>query len=101
VGAVVANDTGLAYVSAAVGTPTLILFGPTPHTSLGLLPPNVCILRTGLACEPCWFNGRFHACAGRIDCLTVIPVGAVVRALKELGFSSANRSDRSVARGLG
>jgi ADP-heptose:LPS heptosyltransferase len=85
-GAVVANDTGLAYVSAAVGTPTLILFGPTPHTSLGQLPPNVRILRTGLACEPCWFDARFRTCAGRIDCLAQLPVDTVISFLGELGF---------------
>jgi ADP-heptose:LPS heptosyltransferase len=86
VGAVVANDTELAYVSAAVGTPTLILFGPTPHEGLGQLPPNVRVLRTGLQCEPCWFNGRFRACAGRIDCLAQVPVDAVVCLLGELGL---------------
>jgi hypothetical protein len=75
--AVVANDTGLAYVSAAVGTPTLILFGPTPHTALGQLPPNVRILRAGLGCEPCWFNGRFQACKARIDCLQRLSMSSV------------------------
>ena len=74
---VVANDTGLAYISAAVGTPTLILFGPTPHIALGRLPPNVRVLRAGLACEPCWFGRRFHACAGRIDCLRRLSVSRV------------------------
>jgi ADP-heptose:LPS heptosyltransferase len=96
-GAVVANDTGLAYVSAAIGTPTLILFGPTPHTSLGLLPPNVRVLRAGFACEPCWFNARFSACAGRIDCLAATQVPAVIRSLEELGFSGEKRSERSIA----
>jgi ADP-heptose:LPS heptosyltransferase len=76
-GTVVANDTGLAYVSAAVGTPTLILFGPTPHLTLGRLPPNVCVLRSGLTCEPCWFSHRFYTCAGRIDCLQLLSVSSV------------------------
>jgi ADP-heptose:LPS heptosyltransferase len=87
-GAVVANDTGLAYLAAAVGTPTLILFGPTPHKSLGQFPPNVRVLRAGLACEPCWFQARFQACANRIDCLAHISIDAVVRSLEELGFSA-------------
>jgi ADP-heptose:LPS heptosyltransferase len=87
-GAVVANDTGLAYVAAAVGTPTLILFGPTPHRSLGYLPPNVRVLRAGLACEPCWFQARFRACAGRIDCLAQVSADDVVFSLGELGFSA-------------
>ena len=88
-GGVVANDTGLAYVAAAVGTPTLILFGPTPHTNLGRLPSNVRVLRTGLECEPCWFNARFRACAGRIDCLAQVPIDAVVCSLGDLGFFGA------------
>jgi ADP-heptose:LPS heptosyltransferase len=88
-GAVVANDTGLAYLSAAFGTPTLILFGPTPNKTLGPLPPNVRVLRSGLACEPCWFKARFHACAARIDCLAQIPVDAVVGMLANIGFTGA------------
>ena len=76
-GAVVANDTGLAYVSAAVGTPTLILFGPTPDAALGRLPANVRVIRTGLNCEPCWFGRRFQECARRIDCLRQLSVSMV------------------------
>jgi hypothetical protein len=75
--AVVANDTGLAYVSAAVGTPTLILFGPTPHATLGWFPSNVRVLRAGLECEPCWFSGRFQACKGQISCLEWLSVASV------------------------
>jgi ADP-heptose:LPS heptosyltransferase len=95
-GAVVANDTGLAYVAAAVGTPTLILFGPTPDKSLGNFPPNVRVLRAGLACEPCWFGARFRACLGRIDCLAQISVADVVSSLREFGFTE----DRSCGTGV-
>jgi ADP-heptose:LPS heptosyltransferase len=52
-GAVVANDSGLGHVAGAVGTPTVMLFGPTPDRALGQFPPNVRVLRTGLPCEPC------------------------------------------------
>lgn len=77
-GIVVANDSGLAHVAAAVGTPTLIIFGPTPHITLGRFPPNVKVLRAGLPCEPCWFGGaRFAACDRRIDCLQSQSVGQV------------------------
>lgn len=77
-GAVVANDSGLAHVAAAVGTPTLMIFGPTPHTTLGRFPPNVKVLRSGVPCEPCWFGGaRFRACAKRIDCLRAIGVDTI------------------------
>jgi len=92
-GAVVANDTGLAYVSAAVGTPTLILFGPTPDVTLGRLPANVRVLRTGLTCEPCWFGRRFQTCAGRIDCLRRLSVSSVRDKVRHmLGCSDSSTS---------
>jgi len=78
-GVVVGNDSGLSHVAAAVGTPTVMLFGPTPHESLGSLSSNVRVLRGGLPCEPCWFRNRFRACAGRIDCLVALSVESVVR----------------------
>ncbi len=77
-GAVVANDCGLGHVAAALGVPTVLLFGPTPDRSLGQLPPNVTVLRAGLPCEPCWFGGRrLFACSARIDCLRAIAADQV------------------------
>jgi ADP-heptose:LPS heptosyltransferase len=84
VGAVVGNDSGLAHVAAAVGTPTVMLFGPTPHRSLGHFPPNITVLRTGLECEPCWFTSRFRACAARIHCLHQLTVEIVEQEVKRL-----------------
>ena len=86
-GTVVANDSGLGHVAAAVGTPTVLIFGPTPHTTLGRFPPNVEIVRAGLPCEPCWFSGtRFRRCQRRIDCLHSITVrhvqDAIARAMQ-------------------
>lgn len=86
-GIVVGNDAGLSHIAAAVGTPTVIIFGPTPHLSLGQFPPNVKVLRTNLACEPCWFGARLHACSAQINCLRQLKVEVVeqeVRAI--LGF---------------
>jgi ADP-heptose:LPS heptosyltransferase len=78
-GVVVGNDSGLSHVAAAVGTPTVMLFGPTPHESLGPMPCNVRVLRAGLPCEPCWFRDRFRACGKRIECLSTLPVETVIR----------------------
>ena len=52
----IGNDSGLFHMAAAIGTPTVRLFGPTSHLSLGQFSPNVQVLRAGLACEPCWFG---------------------------------------------
>jgi len=83
-GLVVGNDSGLSHVSAAVGAPTLMLFGPTPDRELGPLPGNVRVLRRGLVCEPCWFQQRFAACKGRIDCLRELTVDAVMIAVDQM-----------------
>jgi len=81
-GAVVGNDSGLCHVAGAVGTPTLMLFGPTPHLALGQLPTNVKILRSQLPCEPCWFTSRLKACCKRIDCLKALNVAMVEQELR-------------------
>jgi ADP-heptose:LPS heptosyltransferase len=83
-GIMVGNDSGLSHMAAAVGTPTVMLFGPTPHLSLGQLPPNVTVLRAGLECEPCWFGARFRACAARIYCLHQLTVEIVEQEVKRL-----------------
>ena len=85
-GAFVGNDSGLSHIAAAVGTPTVMIFGPTSDLVLGPLPSNVRVVRRGLRCEPCWSNDRFRACSGRIDCLAQVTVEMVVRSLVELGF---------------
>ena len=87
-GAVVGNDSGLSHIAGAVGTPTLILFGPTPHLSLGRFPKNVRVLRTDLPCEPCWFANRFRACNRRVDCLRQLGVAQVVVALSQIFYAA-------------
>jgi ADP-heptose:LPS heptosyltransferase len=81
-GVVVSNDSGLAHVAAATGTPTIMIFGPTPHTTLGQFPVNARVIRQGLGCEPCWFNQKFQACAERIDCLRFLSVETVEREVR-------------------
>ena len=85
-GAFVGNDSGLSHIAAAVGTPTVMIFGPTPDYTLGGFPRNVRALRRGSSCEPCWFASRFRACASRIDCLAHVSVHSVVTLLAELSF---------------
>jgi ADP-heptose:LPS heptosyltransferase len=93
-GSVVANDSGLGHIAGAVGTPTVLLFGPTPDAALGRLPPNVVVLRAGLACEPCWFGNRFAGCAGQISCLGLIAVNRVAAAVEQLGVGARGPAGR-------
>jgi ADP-heptose:LPS heptosyltransferase len=82
-GVVVANDSGLAHVAGAVGTRTVMLFGPTDDRCLGVLPNNVTVLRAGLSCEPCWTSAPLAACDGRISCLAALSVDRVERAVRD------------------
>lgn len=82
--AVVANDCGLGHLAGALGTPTILLFGPTPDRTLGRLPEHVTVLRAGLQCEPCWLSARLRACSRRIDCLHQLSVESVIRAVNSV-----------------
>lgn len=79
---VVANDSGLGHVAGALGVPTILLFGPTPNRTLGSLPANVTVLRSGLPCDPCWHGRqRFASCRGAIDCMRALSPAAVEAAV--------------------
>jgi heptosyltransferase-2 len=54
-GAAIANDSGLMHVAAALGTPTMGIFGPTdPYLWAPLNPLAATIrTRTNLPCQPC------------------------------------------------
>jgi ADP-heptose:LPS heptosyltransferase len=83
-GLAVGNDSGLGHVAAAVGTPTLMLFGPTSETVLGRLPKHVKVLRSGLDCEPCWRTARLAACERRVDCLRQLSVDRVEAEMRRM-----------------
>ena len=62
----VANDTGPAHISAALGTKTLVIFGPTnPNTTQ---PWNSAIIRKDVECAPCMLRDCpiDHRCMTRI-----------------------------------
>lgn len=81
-----ANDTGLAHVAAAVGTPVVVAFGPT--TIAKNLPRHnaTAIYRAELPCRPCHYShGLGRMAAGRAchnECMDIPPeefVAAIVR----------------------
>jgi heptosyltransferase-2 len=49
----VSNDMGLAHIAAALGTPTLTIFGPTNETATSPLGPNARFIRDVVECSPC------------------------------------------------
>ncbi len=52
--AVVAVDTGLAHLSAALGKPTVALYGPTSPGLTGTYGKNQLHLQAGIDCAPCF-----------------------------------------------
>ena len=49
----ITNDTGPAHIGAAVGTPTLVIFGPTNPVTTGPFGPAGEIVREPPECAPC------------------------------------------------
>ena len=70
------------HLAAAMGTPTVALFGPSSEVEWG--PWNVArrIVTTAHSCRPC----RVDGCGGGklSECLTLLPVDAVYTAAREL-----------------
>jgi heptosyltransferase-2 len=60
--AVIAIDNGLAHVAAALGVPTVVLFGATSETKNRPLGPRVRLMTRPLPCRPCQMTPRWDAC---------------------------------------
>lgn len=80
--AAISIDSGLAHLSSMVGTPTLVLMGPTDERRIAPIGPRVCLLRSkDLACRPCQYQDRFFSCKDR-ECMS-FAAREVVAALQE------------------
>jgi lipopolysaccharide heptosyltransferase I len=76
---VVAGDTGPAHVAAALGVPTVVLFGPKDPRVLAPVGPRVRTVRTGVRCSPCTL--RF--CPAPV-CMTEMSVDLVAECALEM-----------------
>ena len=64
----ISNDMGLAHIAAAVGTPTIVIFGPTNENATRPLGRSVEIIREPVECSPCMLRDCpiDHRCMIRI-----------------------------------
>lgn len=74
----VSNDTGAAHISAALGTKTLVIFGPT--NPLTTQPLGSEIIRQIVECSPC----NFRVCPIDHRCMTRISADEVFRKAAQL-----------------
>jgi len=77
---VISNDTGTAHVSAALGIPTVVVFGPTEHVSTRPLSPIATVVRHDVECSPC----MLRECPIDHRCMTGVEVDNVYRAAVDL-----------------
>lgn len=75
---VVTTDSGPMHIAAAVGTPTVALFGPTDPARTGPFGAGHLVIRSNVPCSPCFLK---H-CAGR-ECMMEITVEDVFEAVKQ------------------
>jgi heptosyltransferase-2 len=77
---VVSNDTGTAHLSAALGVPTVVVFGPTEHVSTRPLSDVAAVVRHPVDCSPC----MLRECPIDHRCMTRVEVSDVYRAAQNL-----------------
>ena len=89
---IVTNDTGPAHIGAALGTPTVVIFGPTNPLTTRPFSPAAEILRHPPDCAPCMLRD----CPIDHRCMTAITVDEVFEhsnaLLKRASFAKTVRS---------
>jgi heptosyltransferase-3 len=98
----VGPDTALTHMAAALGTPTVALFGPSSPVKWGPWPKgyeqdcnpyrlkgtqrvgNVLLIQGGGECVPCMEEGCERHINSLSDCLQKMPAAIVIEALSEL-----------------
>jgi len=95
--AAVSNDSGLLHVAAAIGTPSIGIFGPTNPWHWAPLNPLAATIetRTQLPCRPC------HKPTCRLEhhrCMRDIPAEQVLKAVQRTLANTRPKEDEGVLR---
>lgn len=75
----ISNDMGLAHLAPAVGTKTLVIFGPTNQVTTRPLSDDATIISANVECAPCMLRD----CPIDHRCMTRISVDQIFRSAKE------------------
>lgn len=90
---VLAIDNGLAHIAAALGVPTLVLFGATSEVKNRPWGPDVTVLTADTDCRPCQMTARWNTCR-HWRCMSALGSNTVLDTVME-------RLDRPSRRGVG
>ena len=82
---VVTNDSAPMHLAAAVGTPTVAIFGPT-IPGFGFYPyrSNSKVVEKALSCRPCGIHGGNKCPIGTHECMVEISAAEVMKAAIEV-----------------
>lgn len=80
----ISNDMGLAHIAPAVGTRTLVIFGPTNEKTTSPFSENAQTLRCDVECSPC----MLRVCPIDHRCMTSISVAEVFGKVVEMLYDT-------------
>lgn len=89
----ISNDMGLAHLAPAVGTPTLVIFGPTDPVTTRPFSDIAEVLRADVECSPC----MLRECPIDHRCMQWVSVDQVFAA----AISKLNSDDRNITGAAG
>ncbi|HEY1083165.1 MAG TPA: lipopolysaccharide heptosyltransferase II [Prosthecobacter sp.] len=82
----VTNDTGTMHLAAALGTPTVSIFGSTEPVLTGPLGPQHTVIRHHVPCSPCF---KRECPFGHYECMTKVTPEQVAGAVEEKWLAAA------------
>lgn len=113
----VGTDTAVSHMAAAVGAPTIVLFGPSNPVKWGPWPKdfpatvpspwkmhgsqrqgNVFLIQGEADCVPCLHEGCERHINSLSDCLQNLPVNRIIQAAEVMLANESNRMPETIAR---
>jgi len=80
----IGGDSGLAHLAVALGTPTVVLFGPSDPMKWGVRGPRHAVVLKKMSCAPCFIFGYHKPCRS-IQCMADISVDDVMEGCRSAG----------------
>jgi ADP-heptose:LPS heptosyltransferase len=80
----IGNDSGISHLAAALGIPTVAIFGPTDPKVWSPKGRNIAVVRQEIPCSPCP-QERFFQCR-HFECLKGVEMEHVLDGIRRVGF---------------